>query len=65
MRSLFEFLIDSHIKVYEDTKPISAYESEDEMHILISPGYSEGSGESAHMHRLVRAFPARIRKVWM
>ena len=64
MKSLFEFLIDSHIKVYEDTKPISAYESEDEMHVLITPGSSESSGESVHSRRLARAFAARTHIVW-
>ena len=43
MRSLFEFLIDSHIKIYEDTTTISADGSADEMHVLIAPESSEGS----------------------
>ena len=47
MRSLFEFLIDSHIKIYEDTTTLSAYESAHEILVLISPGSSEVSGESA------------------
>ena len=43
------------------------FEPGQEILILIALSSNEGSGESAHMHvrRLVRAFTARIHKLWM
>ena len=36
-----------------------------EILVLIASMSSEGSDESVHMHRLARAFAARIDEVWM
>ena len=33
--------------------------------VLNASASSEGSGKSAHMHRLVRSFPASIHKAWL
>ena len=41
------------------------FELEHDTSVLVALSSNAGSGESVHLHRLVRAFAACIHKVWM
>ena len=53
------------LNFYDELLTPRIYGPVHEFSLLIPSMSSEGSGESAHMHRLTRAFAARINKVWM
>ena len=44
---------------------VSSFTPVHEISVLVASAGSEGSGVSAHMRRLTRAFASRMHKVWM